>query len=75
MAVACFFVFGSYRVQNGYNVWGAIGKIGCAGDRRLVNVHGIRVFKHREAGRQKYEDGMSKYQHMDEEPLVYEADR
>lgn len=51
LAVAGLFVFGSYRVQNGYNVWWAICKIGCAGNWRLMDVHGIRVFKDREAGR------------------------
>lgn len=50
-AVAGLLVFSSYRVEDGDDVWWALCKIGCAGNWRLVNVHGVGVLKDREAAR------------------------
>lgn len=51
LAVAGLLVFSSYRVEDGDDVGRTLCKIGCAGNRRLVDVHGIRVLKDREAAR------------------------
>lgn len=51
LAVAGLFVFSSYRVEDGDDVWRALCKICCTGNRRLVDVHGVRVLKDREAAR------------------------
>lgn len=53
MAVARFLVFSSDGVEDGDDVGGAVGKIGCAGHRRLVDVHGVRVLKDWEAARRE----------------------
>ena len=51
LAVAGLLVFSSYGVQDGDNVGRTFFKIGCAGNWRLVDVHGVRILKNREAVR------------------------
>lgn len=51
LAVAGLLVFSSYRVEDGDNVGRTLCKIGCAGNWRLMDVHGVRVLKDREAAR------------------------
>lgn len=51
MAVASLFVFCSYGIQHRDDVRGTVGKISCACDRRLVDVHGVGVLKNRETSK------------------------
>lgn len=51
LAIAGLLVFSSYRVEDGDDVGRTVCKIGCAGNRRLMDVHGVRVLKDREAAR------------------------
>lgn len=51
LAVASLLVFSAYRVENGDNVGRTVPKIGRAGNRRLMDVHGVRVLKDRVAAR------------------------
>lgn len=51
LAIAGLLVFSSYRVEDGDNVGRTLCKIGCAGNWRLMDVHGVRVLKDREAAR------------------------
>lgn len=55
MTVASLLMFSSYRVEDGDNVRWTVCKIGCAGNWRLMDVHGVRILKDREA---------AKYRHM-----------
>lgn len=51
LAIASLLVFRSYRVEDGDNVGRTVCKIGCAGNWRLMDVHGVRVLEDREAAR------------------------
>lgn len=51
VAVASLFVFCSYGVQYGDDVRGTVGKISCACDWRLMDIHGIGILKNRETGK------------------------
>lgn len=51
LAIAGLLVFSSYGVQDGNNVGRTFCKIGCAGNWRLMDVHGVRILKDREAVR------------------------
>ncbi len=51
LAVASLLVFSSYRIEDGDDVGRTLCKIGCAGNWRLVDVHGVRILKDREAAR------------------------
>lgn len=49
MAVAGLLVFGPYGVEDGDDVGWTVCEIGRAGDRRLVDVHGVGVLEDGEA--------------------------
>lgn len=51
LTIASLLVFSSYRVEDGDNVRWTVCKVGCAGNWRLMDVHGVRVLKNREAAR------------------------
>lgn len=51
LAEAGLLVFGSDGVEDGDDVGGTVCEIGRAGDRRLVDIHGVGVLKDREAAR------------------------
>lgn len=51
MAVAGLLVFGSYGVEDGDDVGRTVCEIGRAGDRRLMDVHGVGVLEDGEAAR------------------------
>lgn len=58
LAVASLLVFGSYRVEDGDDVGRTVCEIGRAGNRRLMNVHGVWVLKDREAAKHMRSDKM-----------------
>lgn len=51
VAVAGLLVFSPNRVEDGDNVGRTVCKIGCASNWRLMDVHGVRILKDREAAR------------------------